>query len=959
MLDHPNSSLTRFIDALRANGFTGDIESDLGACLVAATDNSIYHVAPDAILFPKSAEDVERLARLAQDHDIALTARGGGTGTNGQSLNAGVVVDMSRHMRDILALNLEAGSVTVQPGVVLDQLNTYLKPHGFFFAPTVSTSSRATVGGMFATDASGKGSRIYGRMSDHVAAANVVLANGRPVSVTTHGTSDAELGQMGRALCQELEGKAAEIARRFPDLNRGLTGYNLDQARGASGDLDFIKLLAGSEGTLALTTQLTLRVTPFPKQRALTVLAYDDCALALSHVPRLVEADPSAIEFLDDKILALAAASPMWSQLEGVLGQIGDAGGFLFVEFIGETIKEVAAGQKRLARILEQGHVPVAAQVTTAEPTDMSALWEMRKRSVGLLAAVETKRIGLPFVEDAAVPPEKLSEFVAEFGALLDGFNLSYGMFGHADVGCVHVRPMLNMREAQDRAMIRKVSDAVSDLCQRHGGLIWGEHGKGVRGEYVERYVGPELYAVMRRIKAWFDPDNRLNPGKLVTAADSDLKVMKIDAVPMRGTRDAEVNEQAFGAFERAIACNGNGACHNWAPDDPMCPSYKATRDKTQAPKGRATLFREWSRSTSLGEPVEEVEAALKESLDTCLSCKSCSGQCPVRVDIPTMKSEFLSRYYERHNRPLRDHLLRYMERLSMHLRRRPRLANMAMGNPISRMVLNKAFGLSDVPGFSITSAEQMVVDNGGRILSKSDNLGDKPVVLVLDSFTGAFETQVVGTVTGLLVRLGYSVWACPPLLNGKAQQVRGFARDFDVQRSKTSAALKRMAAAGAPMISLEPAVTDLFSKEYQTGVGVGAAFRVLSLDSFLHDNLEDLPRMPAQDGSYALFSHCTEKTADPATGRRWVAIFARLGLKLEQVSTGCCGMAGLFGHEAEHQDMSRDLFDLSWRGPLTKPGRTPLATGFSCRSQVKRFGEQPIFHPAAALLARLTQNPT
>ena len=957
MLDHSNSPLSRFLDALRESGFSGDIESDLGACLVAATDNSIYHVAPDAILFPRSAEDVEQLARLAQDHDIALTARGGGTGTNGQSLNAGVVVDMSRHMRGILALNLEAGTVTVQPGVVLDQLNTYLKPHGFFFAPTVSTSSRATVGGMFATDASGKGSRIYGRMSDHVTAADVVLANGRAVSVTTHGTSDADLRQMGEGLRQDLDGKAAEIARRFPALNRGLTGYNLDQARGASGNLDFIKLLAGSEGTLALTTQLTLRLTPIPKQRALTVLAYDDCALALSHVPHLVEADPSAIEFLDDKILALAAASPMWSELEGVLGQIGDAGGFLFVEFSGETVEEVAAGQQRLAEIIAKDLVPVSAQVTTAEPSDMSALWEMRKRSVGLLAAVETSRIGLPFVEDAAVPPENLSDFVAEFGALLDGFGLSYGMFGHADVGCVHVRPMLNMRDAQDRAMIRKVSDAVSDLCQCHGGLIWGEHGKGVRGEYVERYVGPELYSVMRRIKAWFDPDNRLNPGKLVTAADSDLAVMKIDAVPMRGARDAEIDAQAFDAFERAMACNGNGACHNWAPDDPMCPSYKVTRDKTQAPKGRATLFREWSRATSVGEPSSEIEEALKKSLDTCLSCKSCSGQCPVRVDIPTMKSEFLARFFKTHSRPLRDHLLRHMERLSLRLRRMPGVANLTMNNPLSRAILEKGFGLSDVPRFSPASAEQMVINNGGRILSKSDTLGDRPVVLVIDSFTGAFETQVIGTVTALLGQLGYSVWACPPLLNGKAQQVRGFAQDFEAQRDQTSAELAWIAAAGAPMISLEPAVTDLFNKEYQKGAETG--FRVQSLDSFLHDNLDDLPRLPAQGGSFALFSHCTEKTADPATGRRWIAIFARFGLQLEQVSTGCCGMSGLFGHEAEHQQMSRDLFDLSWRDPLAQPGRTPLATGFSCRSQVKRFGAQPIFHPTAALLARLSENQT
>ena len=290
-------------------GFCGDIANDLASRLVAATDNSIYHIEPEAILYPADAADVALAAKQACKSGIPLTARGGGTGTNGQSLNAGVIVDMSRHMTRILSLDTDAGTVTVEPGVVLDQLNNYLRPHGYFFPPMVSTSSRATIGGMFATDASGKGSRIYGRMSDHVKEANLILANGRAVQITTHGTTDAELGRMGVKIQQDLEGNAQEIARRFPVMNRGLTGYNLAEACGDARNLNFIKLLAGSEGTLALTTRLTLHITPVPKGRALTVLAYDDCVAALDHVPYLVSSEPTAIEFLDDRILALAAAS--------------------------------------------------------------------------------------------------------------------------------------------------------------------------------------------------------------------------------------------------------------------------------------------------------------------------------------------------------------------------------------------------------------------------------------------------------------------------------------------------------------------------------------------------------------------------------------------------------------------------------------------------------------------------
>jgi FAD/FMN-containing dehydrogenase/Fe-S oxidoreductase len=953
MLDDTPPNLRRYLNALRAEGFCGDITDDQGGRLVGATDNSIYHMPPQAILFPQDAADVAKAATFADRFGIASTARGGGTGTNGQSLNDGVVIDMSRHMTGILSLDTDAGSVTVEPGVVLDQLNAYLKPHGYFFAPAVSTSSRATVGGMFATDASGKGSRIYGRTSDHVLAAEITLADGREVSVTTHGSLDEELGRLATAIRDDLDSHAAEIARRFPVINRGLTGYNLDEARGGAGDLNLIKLLAGSEGTLALTTRLTLRITPIPKMRALTVLAYDNCVAALDHVPFLVKSDPAAIEFLDDKILALAAASPMWSEVESVLGQIGEAGGFLFVEFTGDSDDEVRAGQDRLARILDQHHILVTAQVTTDVAAEMSALWEMRKRSVGLLAAVETNRIGLPFVEDAAVPPENLSAFVAEFGQLLDARGLTYGMFGHADVGCVHVRPMLNMRDPADRDQIRPISDAVSALCQKHGGLIWGEHGKGMRGEYVETYVGPDLYAVMRRIKAAFDPDNRLNPGKLVTAADSDLTVRKLDTVPMRGARDAQIDETAHADFDRAIACNGNGACHNWAPSDPMCPSYKVTRDKVQAPKGRASLFREWARLRSTSEDTALVEEALKDSLDTCLSCKSCTGQCPVRVDIPAMKSAFLHQYFKTRARPARDHVLRHMEGQSLTLRKLPRFANLVLGNALSRAVLNRGFGLVDIPRYSAVSAEQAVQDAGGRLVyphAPPSNWGERPVLMVLDSFTGAFDTKVIAQSAALLVQLGFTVWAVPPVANGKARQVRGMMDGFQVQRDQTTALLSQLGADELPLISLEPAVTDLLNKDYDLGPRTA-----LSLDRFLSDNLNDLPRLPADEvARFTLFTHCTEKTADPAAPRRWQSVFRHFGLTLNIADTGCCGMAGLFGHEAEHRDMSSQLFDLSWRAPLTSAGSTALVTGFSCRSQAGRFGDAKPAHPCAALLARL-----
>lgn len=955
MLEQTSSSLQRYLSALRQSGFAGDIADDTASCLVGATDNSIYHVAPDAILFPKNADDVALAVRLAAQFGVSITPRGGGTGTNGQSLNTGVVIDLSRHMAKVLDIDLDAGTVTVEPGVVLDQLNSALWPHGMFFAPTVSTSSRATVGGMFATDASGKGSRVYGRMSDHVLAAELVLPSGASARITPNGASDALAG-IADWLPPELAAHADEISAHFPQMNRGLTGYNLDQARGDAG-VNFVKLIAGSEGTLALTTQLTLNILPIPTHRSLTVLAYDSCAEALEHVPHLAPAGATAIEFLDDKILTLAAASPMWSELEGVLGQVSGAGGFLFAEFTGNSMDEVRAGQDRLAALLSDAPDGLSAQVCTDTPAEMAALWEMRKRSVGLLAAVETRRIGLPFVEDAAVPPENLAAFVAEFSDILGAHGLTFGMFGHADVGCVHVRPMLDMRAAGDRALIRTISDQVAALCQRHGGLIWGEHGKGMRGEYVETYVGPTLYALMQRIKAGFDPDNRFNPGKLVTAAHTARQVTRLDAAPMRGERDQQIDLDRFAPLDRAVACNGNGACHNWAPDDPMCPSYKATGDKLLAPKGRASLLREWGRLQSTNAPAPELNAleeALHESLSHCLSCKSCTGQCPVRIDIPSMKSVFLESYYKTRRRPLRDHLIQRMEAVTLALRHVPRLANLLIDNVASKTVMQRLFGLVDSPRLSARTVEVAAKAGGARLLNgRVGDLGQNPVCIVTDSFTGAFETRVLEQACALLSMLGYDVWVTPPVANGKALEVRGFRTAFARQREKTSALLNELESHGMPLIGVEPAALDLYRNEYAKGASVP---NILSLDQFLFAELEALPQLPQTTTRHALFLHCTEKTADPATGRRWQEVFARFGVDLTLPTTGCCGMAGLFGHEAEHQAMSRDLFDLSWRTPLTEAGETALATGFSCRSQAKRMntptGAPP--HPVAALLARL-----
>lgn len=927
------SAVADFLAALRETAFSGDIGDDLASRLVGATDNSIYRIAPDAILFPRSAADMETALQLASQHGVPVTARGGGTGTNGQSLNTGVILDTSRHMTRILSFDADRREVEVEPGVVLDQLNRFLAPHGLFFPPTVSTSSRATLGGMFATDASGKGSRRYGRMSDWVQQAALLGADGTAFDTDTLPGSTEILN--------DLQAHTAAIAKAFPEMNRSLTGYNLRDAMAETG-LNGVKLVAGSEGTLAVTTRLTLRVAPIPARKALSVLAYTDCLTALDHVPDLLAADPVAIEFLDDRIIDLAAKTPMWDALKSVFGGFEGARGFLFVEFAANRPEDILAAQTRLAEILSAAPPGFMGRNDTDAPDQMAALWETRKRSVGLLGAMEGPRVGLPFVEDAAVPPENLTRFVEGFRDILDGHGLDYGMFGHADVGCVHVRPALNMQSPDDRALIRAISDRVAFLARDMGGLIWGEHGKGLRGEYLGTYLPPELQTLMQRIKQRFDPEDRLNPGKLVTAK---REVKRLDEAPFRGARDQQIDATRFGAYAKSVSCNGNGACFNQAPDDPMCPSYKVSGDKTLSPKGRATLLREWTLARSRGLDETELGTALLDSMDQCLSCRSCTSQCPIAVDIPGMKSRFLSDWYRTRKRPMRDHLVRHMERLSLLARRAPTLANLAMGNALSRSLLRHVFGLVDVPGFSALRMAPLLKARGVSLAGQGPDPAD--LFLVLDSFTAPFDAGVIADTLDLLQALGLRVETTRVLPNGKAAQVRGYLEAFDSTRSTAMAALDRIARPGTPFVALEPAVTNLLKKDYGRD-------DVLSLDQFLLDRIDRIPRGADTGQDHVLFLHCTEKTADPATGSRWQKIFDAAGLSLDLASTGCCGMAGMFGHESEHQDMSFRLFEMSWKDPLQKAGPGALATGFSCRSQSKRFAAQRPDHPAQALSRHL-----
>lgn len=993
--------VAEFLAALQIAGFSGEIGSDYATRLTAATDNSIYQQLPAAVVFARSSADVSCALKLLDEprfHKVTLTARGGGTGTNGQALTSGVVLDVSRHMREILEINLEQGFVRVQPGVVLDDLNAALKPHGLYFAPNLSPSNRATVGGMVSTDASGEGSRLHGKTSQHVLSLNIVLRGGtvhttRRVSGAPLDALCAEPSLVGRAHKLAREIRVAQrdtITRTFPKLLRHMTGYNLAHMASPDGDsVDLAQLYAGSEGSLGVITEAKLKLTPFAPHRALFVLRYESFDDALASSSWLVATDPGSVETIDETVLALARADVIYDAVRPFVEDDARSDKLTrainLVEYNGDDRELIAEKVRALEHKITSEHgqpgIPHGYALTWT-PSERESLWNLRKKGVGLLGNAPGARKPVPFVEDTVVPPENLQAYVREFRAILDAEGLRYGMFGHVDVGCLHVRPALDLKDPEDEARIRKISDQVTELVTRHGGLLWGEHGKGYRSELVPHHFGPTLYAELQRIKALYDPRNQLNPGKIATPANTKFSLATIDGAT-RGQLDRQIAKSDQHTLDTVIHCNGNGQCFDTNHDTLMCPSSKITRDRIHSPKGRAGVMREWLRLLSrrgmnatdllrgnarlpwfarlwgrYNEADRDTDFShqVYDAMSGCLACKACATLCPIKVDVPDFRAQFLELYHRRYARPLGDYMTGLLERLLPFLVMVPRLANLFMASAIGRFFTRKLFGIVDAPSLDPDTAQarlrrnQIPVSDYAALqaLPKTSNA----VVILQDAFTTFYEPKVLVAACLLLRRVGFEPHVLPYFENGKALHIKGFLTPFTKLVHKNSVHLREIASLGFPLIGIEPAVVLTYRDEYPKLLAQEAGFHVSLLQEFLA--AQDLPKLEVKASeSYRLFSHCTEQALVTRAPALWAKVYAALGVPLELVKTGCCGMCGVYGHEDRHLRESLGIFDLSWRrklDPQTDPKRS-LVTGHSCRTQIERgIGFTPL-HPAEALL--------
>ncbi|MCY3881077.1 MAG: FAD-binding protein [Chloroflexi bacterium] len=942
------------------SGGAGDVEVERYRRLLYATDASIYEMEPVAVVYPRSAEDVRHVMRVAGEHGVPVLPRGGGTSLSGQTVNHAIVLDFTPHMADVLAIDVEGQTARVQPGVVLAELNKALRPHGLQYPIDPSTANRATIGGGVGNNSCGAHSAVYGKTVDNVIALEVVLADGS--IATLEGWNEDEAG--ARAGREGLEGDIyrgvraiarehrAEVEKRFPKILRRVSGYNLDEV-GEEGPLNLAKLVVGSEGTLATVTEATVRVVPIPAAKMLVALHFRTVVDAAAATVRANAHGPSAVELVDDTIIERCRESAGFRDLVAFVE--GDPGALLLVEFAGERAEEVEAKVEALRTDLA-GKEGAFAAVVAREAGEQQRMWRMREAGLGLLMSLRGDAKPASFVEDTAVAPERLAEYVARFDALVKARGLRPAYYGHASVGCLHIRPVVDLKDADGLANAEGLAEEIADLVLEFGGSLSGEHGDGiVRGVFTERMFGPELTRAFRELKALWDPQGLLNPGKIVeTPPFSD----NLRLSP--GTVNAELHTDLDFAFEGGLAraaeqCNGQGACRKL--DGGMCPSFMVTGDEEHSTRGRANLLRQ---ALNGALPIEDLTSErMHEALDLCVECKACKTECPSGVDFAKLKYEVQAQSSAAHGAPLRDRAFARIRLLSALTSPVAPLANAVARLGPARAVLERIGGIDRRRPLPAFAAQRF-----GRWWSRrAENRGEAPrgeAVYLADTFTEYFHPEVGRAAVHVLEALGYSVTVVPKLeccgrptiSKGQLGLARGWA-EANVAR------LEPYARRGVPIVGTEPSCLLTLRDEYRDLLSEGRAEAVAG-QAVLLDEL--VARVAQEDegvrdrfaggpgGEVLVHAHCHQKAlagADPSLRALEVAGYAPT-----LVDSGCCGMAGSFGFEREHYEVSREMGAYRLFPAVEAAGGevAVAVTGVSCRQQIGHFTSRAPRHVAELL---------
>jgi FAD/FMN-containing dehydrogenase/Fe-S oxidoreductase len=939
----------------------GEVRFDRVSRALYATDASVYQIEPAGVVIVRSREDVVRTVRIARRHGCSMTARGGGTSQAGQAIGRGLQIDTSKYFNRVLEVSVAERWARVQPGVVLDELNAELRPHGLRFAPDVSTASRATIGGMIANNSSGARSVLYGKTIDHVLDLHVVLADGQVAHFRPLDASEVASACAGDSLeagCYRTVRQVAtdygdEITRRFPKVLRRVGGYNLDEFVHPASGFNLAKLIVGSEGTLGLIVEARIALVPMPKAKAVLAIEFDNLLDALAATPMILRHHPSAVEVMDRFILAHARESPVLDALRRSVLQ-GDPAALLCVELYAERAEDLLPRLDALEDALL--HSGISCHYRRALTGDEQArIWSLREAALGLSMAMKGDAKSLSFVEDTAVAPDKLRDYIERFLQVVSRHGTVAGVYAHASVGCLHVRPVVNLKTAEGVRRFEAIANDIADLVLEFGGALSGEHGDGlVRGPFTEKMFGPALYQAFRAIKRAFDPDGLFNPGKIV---DTPPLTANLRYGPAYRTADPPTyfDFSEHGGFGRAVEmCSGVGACRKKL-DGTMCPSYMATVDEKDSTRGRANTLR-LALSGGLGESGLSDED-VHDVLDLCLECRACRSECPVGVDMARFKSEFLATYLSRHGVPWRARAVGHIHTVAKWGSRLAPLSNLATGTSIGRWLGERLFDIDRrrrLPAWTRRTFAQRFA----RSVRRSQGTG---VVLFNDTFTNFSYPEIGAAAAEVLDAAGIGVRLAPHVCCGRPMISQGLLAEARELAHSNADALHDAAARGERIVFLEPSCLSavredapaLLRGEAQRRARVVAGASVLFEEYLEHEwRAGRVPlRLRPGPSTAWLHGHCHQKAMGLEGASR--ALLARIpSCTVVNLDAGCCGMAGSFGYGREHYDLSRKIGErkLLPAARALQPGSVLVAAGVSCRQQVAHFAGVGAVHPAVLI---------
>jgi len=967
--------LNRLADRLSRES-RADVSFDSGMRWLYATDASLYQIEPLGVVVPRALGDVAAVVKIAADEHVPILPRGAATSLSGQTVGPAIVIDFSKYLNRIGIVDRDAMSVRVEPGVVLDQLNAHLKPLGLMFGPDVSTSDRATIGGMIGNNSAGARSLRYGKTVDHVRSVEAILADGTSATLGPVPSDQLDLicsrsdtiGTVHRAVRDTVDEHQQAIRDRFPHILRRVSGYNLDEFvpgvpvrpagwRDEPWQFNLAKLIVGSEGTLAVTAAALLKLVPLPAAQGLVVLSFATIAAALDRLAEIVETGPVAVEMLDRLILDLAAENPSFAKhLDFAAGR---PAAVLAAQFHADSPDELAERAGVLARKFEgrPGVLGVRKRLIDAGEDDF---WKVRKAGFSLLMGSVGDAKPIAFVEDTAVDPARLPAFYDQFRQIVDQHGVTAACYGHADVGCLHIRPLINIKTRDGVETLRSIARQVSDLVVEFGGAMSGEHGDGLaRSLWNRKLFGPEVYAAFQAIKRTFDPEDRLNPGKVLGDSDPGENLRIGPDYHPREPHPTLLDFSNQGGFARAVEmCSGVGACRKTSSGT-MCPSYMVTRDEMHTTRGRANLLR-LAMTGELSARDDGLDnEALHEALDLCLQCKACKNECPSRVDMAKLKAEVLHQHYQSRPRPLSHLLLGQIFRLNPIAAATAPLTNWALRHPVFKWLLEKAAGIDrrrTLPTFAHQHFRKWF--RGHQVDARAGKQG--VVVLLDDCFTTYNSPEVGVAAVRVLEASGYHVELAGLVCCGRPAISKGL---LPLARDLASANLKKLskfADRGIPILGCEPSCLVTLVDEYrdfrlgQDAQRVAAAS--LLVDAFVADRtrVTDLP-LTAHRGRVLVHGHCQQKAVLGTVGT--IAALRRVpDLEIKELDSGCCGMAGSFGYELGHYEVSVALANRvlipAARGDTAA---RLVAPGFSCRSQVHGLAGIDAAHPIQILAEHLS----